>query len=109
MILIEIQRSHLMLILTIKEGKESDPRYCINCISIKWLKEFGRIDPEGASLFLNPKIPLFFRIFLPLTILLTIALFVSTHSAKGALVFLIFKIGRRIQVTDYLDFRLFSY
>ena len=91
---------------TTKEEKGSDPRYCINCISIKWLKEFGRIDPEGASLFLNPKIPLFFRIFLPLAILLTIALFVSTHSAKGALVFLIFKIGRRIQVTDYLDFSL---
>ena len=83
-----------------------EPKYCIENISIKWLKEFSRIDSEGASLFLNPKIPLFFRIFLPLAILLTIALFVSTHSAKGALVFLIFKVGRRIGVPEFLDFSL---
>ena len=49
-----------------KDEKEPEPRYCIDSISIKWMKEFGRIDPEGASLFLDPRIPLFFRIFLPL-------------------------------------------
>ena len=51
-----------------KDEKEPEPRYCIDSISIKWMKEFGRIDPEGASLFLDPRIPLFFRIFLPLAI-----------------------------------------
>ena len=89
-----------------KDEKNTEPKYCIESISIKWMKELGRIDPEGASLFLNPKIPLFFRIFLPLAILLTIALFISSNTARGAIVFLMFKIGRRIEVPSYLDFSL---
>ena len=89
-----------------KDDRAPDPKYCIDSISIKWLKEFGRIDPEGASLFLNPKIPLFFRICLPLAIFLTLALYICCNIAKGALVFLIFKVGRRIQVSSYLDFSL---
>jgi hypothetical protein len=70
------------------------------------MKEFGRIDPEGASLFLDPRIPLFFRIFLPLAILLTFALFVSSKSGTGASVFLVFHVGRRIQVPSLYDFCL---
>ena len=89
-----------------KDEKEPEPRYCIDSISIKWMKEFGRIDPEGASLFLDPRIPLFFRIFLPLAILLTIALFVSSNSGTGASVFLVFHVGRRIQVPSLYDFCL---
>ena len=85
---------------------KDEPKYCIESISIKWMKELCRIDPEGASLFLNPRIPLFFRIFLPLALLLTIALFVSSNTARGAIVFLMFKIGRRIEVPSYLNFSL---
>ena len=91
-----------------KDEKEPEPRYCIDSISIKWMKEFGRIDPEGASLFLDPRIPLFFRIFLPLAILLTIALFVSSNSGTGASVFVVFHVGRRIQVPSLFDFGLIN-
>ena len=72
------------------------------------MKELGRIDPEGASLFLDKRIPLFFRIFLPLAILLTFALFISSNTGKGALVFLIFNAERRIQVPYLVDFSLFK-
>ena len=66
----------------LKSGKEPliEPKYCIDSIKIKWIKEFGRTDPYGASLFLNPKIPIFFRIFIPFAILFTIALFASSNS-----------------------------
>ena len=34
-----------------KLGKEPliEPKYCIDSIKINWIKEFGRIDPSGAS------------------------------------------------------------
>ena len=83
-----------------------EAKYCIDSISIQWIKEFGRIDPNGASLFLNPKVPLFFRIFIPLAILLTIALFISSNSGTGASVFVVFNVGRRIQVPSLFDFGL---
>ena len=62
--------------------KESQPeaKYCIEKINIKWLKEFGRIDPEGASLFLDPRISIFWRIFLPFVILLNFVIFISTNT-----------------------------
>ena len=72
------------------------------------MKEFGRTDPYGASLFLDPRIPLFFRISLPLIILLTIALFISSNSGTGASVFVVFNVGRRIQVPSLFDFGLIN-
>jgi len=83
-------------------------KYCINGISIKWIKEFGRTDPDGASLFLHPKIPLFWRIFIPFAILCTTALFISSNSGTGASVFVVFDIGRRIQVPSLFDFGLIN-
>lgn len=83
--------------------KDTEARYCIESISIKWMKEFFRIDPEGASLFLDPRIHLFFRIFIPLAILLTIALFISSNTGRGAIVFLMFLVGRRVQVPSSID------
>ena len=83
-------------------------KYCINSISIKWIKEFGRTDPDGASLFLHPKIPMFWRIFIPLSILFTAALFISSNSGTGASVFVVFDIGRRIQVPSLFDFGLIN-
>ena len=83
-------------------------KYCINSISIKWIKEFGRTDPDGASLFLHPKIPIFWRIFIPLAIFCTVALFISSNSGTGASVFVVFDIGRRIQVPSLFDFGLIN-
>ena len=92
----------------LKNEKNPPPeaKYCIESISVQWIKEFGRTDPYGASLFLNPKLPLFFRIFIPIAILLTMALFVSSNSGIGASVFVVFNIGRRVQVPSLFDFGL---
>ena len=87
-----------------KDEKDVEAKYCIESISIKWIKELGRIDADKASLFLDQRIPLFFRIFLPFAILLTFALFISSHTGRGALVFLIFNAERRIQVPYLVDF-----
>ena len=87
---------------------DMESKYCINSISSKWLKEFGRTDPVGASLFLHPHIPLFWRIFIPLTIFGTIALFISSNSATGASVFIVFNVGRRIQIPSLFDFGLIN-
>ena len=83
-----------------------EAHYCFDNIKIQWIKEFGRTDPYGASLFLNPKVPLFFRLFIPLAILLTIALFASSNSGIGASVFVVFNVGRRIQVPSLFNFGL---
>ena len=83
-----------------------EAHYCINNIQVQWIKEFGRTDPYGASLFLDPRVPLFFRIFIPLAILLTIALFASSNTGIGASVFVVFNVGRRIQVPSLFDFGL---
>ena len=83
-------------------------KYCINSISIKWIKEFGRTDPDGASLFLHPQIPIFWRIFIPFAIFCTVALFISSNSGTGASVFVVFDIGRRIQVPSLFDFGLIN-
>ena len=94
----------------IKNVKNYDmqSKYCINSISIKWIKEFGRTDPDGASLFLHPQIPIFWRIFIPLAIFCTVALFISSNSGTGASVFVVFDIGRRIQVPSLFDFGLIN-
>ena len=88
------------------KDNQAEARYCIDKMPIKWLKEFGRIDPEGASLFLDPRIPLFFRIFLPFAILITIAAFVSSNSGTGASVYAVFNLGRRIEIPSIFDFGL---
>ena len=63
---------------------DMEAKYCLPNISIKWIKEFGRTDPEGASLFLDPRIPVFWRILIPFSILVGIALFISSNSGNGA-------------------------
>ena len=91
-----------------RDERDAEAKYYIENISIKWMKELSRIDPEGTSLFLDQRIPLFFRIFIPLAILLTFALFISSSTATGALEFLIFKAERRIQVPYLVDFSIFK-
>ena len=94
----------------IKNVKNYDmhSKYCFPGISVRWIKEFGRTDPAGASLFLHPHIPILWRIFIPLSIILTIALFVSSNSSTGASVFVIFEVGRRIQIPSLFDFGLIN-
>ena len=94
----------------IKDVKNYDMQstYCFSSVSIKWLKEFGRTDPYGASLFLHPHIPIFWRIFIPLAIISTISLFISSNSATGASVFVVFDVGRRVQIPSLFDFGLIN-
>ena len=94
----------------IKNVKNYDmqSKYCFPGISVEWIKEFGRTDPAGASLFLHPHISIFWRIFIPLSIIGTMALFVSSNSSTGASVFVVFEIGRRIQIPSLFDFGLIN-
>ena len=95
-------------IIKIDDGKNNqiESHYCIDNIKFNWIKELGRTDPSGASLFLNPRVPIFFRIFIPLAILFTMALFISSNSGTGASVFVVFNVGRRIQAPSLFDFSL---
>jgi hypothetical protein len=85
-----------------------EAQYCLPNISIKWIKEFGRTDPEGASLFLDPRIPVFWRILIPFAILCAIALFISSNSGNGASVYIVFSLGKRIQLPSLFDFGLIN-
>ena len=91
-----------------KDVKNSsiEAKYCFDNIKIDWIKELGRTDPYGASLFLNPRVPIFFRIFVPLAILFTIALFISSNSGIGAQVYIVLNLGRRIKAPSLFDFSL---
>ena len=83
-----------------------EAKYCFENIKIQWIKELGRTDPQGASLFLNPRVPIFFRIFIPMAILFSIALFISSNSGTGASVYIVFNVGRRIKPPSLFDFSL---
>ena len=104
----EENNTRISIISDLKEIKQApiEAKYCIDSISIQWIKEFGRIDPDGSSLFLNPRVPIFFRIFIPFAILGTMALFISSNSSMGASVYMAFNLGRRIQVPSLFDFGL---
>ena len=100
-------------IATLSESKNEkgyyiEPQYCFPGISIQCIKELGRIDPVGASLFLHPQISLFWKIFIPLAIVCTIALFISSNSGTGASVYIAFQVGRRIQIPSLFDFGLIN-
>ena len=79
-----------------------------NYISFYCLKEFGRTDPNGASLFLNPNISIFWRIFIPLAILLNITMFISSNSGLGASVYVILYFQKRIEIPSLFDFGLIN-
>jgi hypothetical protein len=100
-----LENENISEIKGIKE-EEIETKYCFDNIKIKWIKELGRTDPSGASLFLNPRVPLFFRIFIPFAILFTVALFVSSNSGIGSSVYMVFNVGRRIRAPSLFDFSL---
>ena len=79
-----------------------------NYISFYCLKEFGRTDPNGASLFLNPNISIFWRIFIPLAILINITMFISSNSGLGASVYVILYFQKRIEIPSLFDFGLIN-
>ena len=108
--LINEENNRLTNVSELKNGKNIviHPKYCFPGITIQWIKELGRIDPIGASLFLHPDISIFWRIFIPLAILSTVALFISSNSGTGASVFLVFEVGRRIQIPSLFDFGLIN-
>ena len=76
---------------------------CFGC-----LKEFGRTDPDGASLFLNPNISIFWRIFIPFAILINITMFISSNSGLGASVYVILYFQKRIEIPSLFDFGLIN-
>ena len=89
-------------------NNDMEAKYCLPNISIKWIKEFGRTDPQGASLFLDPRIPVFWRLIIPFAILAAIALFISSNSGNGASVYVVFQLGKRIQLPSLFDFGLIN-
>ncbi len=89
-------------------SRPSTASYACSCVISDWLKEFGRTDSEGASLFLNPNISLFWRLFIPIAILLNISMFISSNSATGASVYVLLTFGRKIQVPSLFDFGLIN-
>ena len=76
---------------------------CFGC-----LKEFGRTDPDGASLFLNPNISIFWRIFIPFAILINITMFISSNSSIGASVYAVLYFQKRIEIPSLFDFGLIN-
>jgi hypothetical protein len=78
----------------------------ISCFSC--LKEFGRTDPNGASLFLNPNISIFWRIFIPFAILINITMFISSNSSIGASVYAVLYFQKRIEIPSLFGFGLIN-
>ena len=87
---------------------DMNSQYCWPSISTSCFKEFGRTDPVGASLFLHPHISIFWKVFIPLAIMGTFALFISSNSGTGASVYIAFQVGRRIQIPSLFDFGLIN-
>ena len=88
------------------KNTQIEAKYCLDNINTQWIKELGRTDPSGASLFLNPRVPIFFRIFIPFSILFTMALFASSNSGTGASVYIMLNVGRQIKAPSLFDFSL---
>ena len=93
----------------IKNDKDNDmqSKYCIKNMSLGWIKEFCRTDPIGASLFLHPKIHLFWRLFIPLSIFGTIVLFIISQSCRCHLFFCF--TCRKENQNDFLYFGFSSF
>ena len=74
------------------------------------VREFGRTDEAGASLFLHPRTSTCARYGVPLFVLGTVAFFVSAHTAMGAMLTLTFQLGdlRAVDVRNIQDFGLIS-
>ena len=101
----ENEENKIRMLSDLENIKESklEAKYCMKKINIRWLKEFGRIDPEGASLFLDPRIPIFWRIFLPFVILLNFVNFIIADTGITTSIFLVFNVGRKIRAPSLFN------
>ena len=59
-------------------------------------------------MFLNPNISVFWRIFIPLAILVNIAMFISSNSSLGASVYAVLYFQKRIEISSLFDFGLIN-
>ena len=69
---------------------------------------FRRTDPEGASLFMDKRLNVFVRAFVPLLLFVNAAMFISSNTGTGASVFiyLTFADERVIRLPSMFDFGL---
>ena len=69
---------------------------------------FRRTDPEGASLFMDKRLNVFVRAFVPLLLFINAAMFISSNTGTGASVFiyLTFADERVIRLPSMFDFGL---
>lgn len=76
----------------------------------KWVREFTRTDPEGASLFLDQRLNFWFRMVMPFLLLLTIGIFISSNTGVGASVFVYLTLGtqKTIILPSLFDFGLIN-
>lgn len=76
----------------------------------KWIREFTRTDPEGASLFLDQRLNFWFRMVMPFLLLLTIGIFISSNTGVGASVFVYLTLGtqKTIILPSLFDFGLIN-
>jgi len=99
------------------EGKVGDAesvKYGCGCGCAKgklsWMKEFGRTDPEGASLLMDKRVNIGMRTVMPLLILICVALFISANTGSGAQVFVLLTLGsgRTVELPSLFDFGLIN-
>ena len=76
---------------------------------LDFCKKFFRTD-EQASLLMTPKLPLLFRLSIPIILLLVFALFISSNTGVGASVFakIYLGSGKRIGLPSLFDFGLIN-
>lgn len=69
---------------------------------------FRRTDPEGASLFMDKRLNVFVRAFVPLLLFINAAMFISSNTGTGASVFiyLTFADERVLRLPSMFDFGL---
>jgi len=92
--------------------KDEDDKYLfknVKCGNSK-LREFLRIDEEGASLFLDPRLSFATRVVIPLLLFCTFAMFLSANTGVGASVFVVMTLGaaRDVTLPSLFDFGLIN-
>lgn len=95
----------------VDNGGDDDvhPTYLFGCSGGGPLRELLRTDEDGASLFLHPQVSLFVRLFIPVLLFATIALFISSNTGVGASVFVYLTVGDvEVGLPSLFDFGLIN-
>lgn len=92
------------------ESDEDGATYACVFKAPRWVREFTRTDPEGASLFLDQRLNFWFRMVMPLLLLLTIGIFISSNTGVGASVFVYLTLGpqKTVVLPSLFDFGLIN-